>query len=335
MSLVDSRTVTRRRRQLQRRRRHHRLSRRARGARLADRPPRGHRRRQRGDDERRAHLEARPDAACRSSRPHQHRLRRRVQPGRSGRRGELRRVPQQRRPPGPGVAHGRGGEMERDAPIGCVASKVLDWEGDDDRLRRRRAVVLRARVQAARRRAGRRSLRRGPRRVVRVPARPWSCAPTCSVRPVGSTSATSCSSRTSTSVGDCGCSAGACATCRIRWSSTAITRRWRSSRTGESTTCSSATRSSRSTRTTTTPTSPARCRPRLALSVRRGVALGGVDPHTLDHRARHPRRRRRSDPDAQVDGGVVVSPSTRSSRTLRSLRRIARRHAAPPPTRRP
>ena len=71
--------------------------------------------------------------------------------------GAVPRVPQQRRPSRcPAGSPRPSRRSSADAGVACVASKVLDWDGTDDRLRRRGAVVLRPRVQAARRRARRR-----------------------------------------------------------------------------------------------------------------------------------------------------------------------------------
>ena len=54
--------------------------------------------------------------------------------------GRVPRVHQQRRPPRPAVARRRRSTCSSATPdVACVASKVLDWDGERDRLRRRRA----------------------------------------------------------------------------------------------------------------------------------------------------------------------------------------------------
>ncbi len=140
----------------------------ARGARLARGPARGGRRRQR---HRRRQRGPHPRGLPRGRRrgvADEHRLRRRLQPRRRARPGEYVAFLNNDARPRPALgARGGRGPRAADPTIGCVASKVLDWEGDDGRLRRRLAHLVRHGLQARGRASGLRRVRRGQGRAVR------------------------------------------------------------------------------------------------------------------------------------------------------------------------
>ena len=108
--------------------------------------------------------------------------------------------------------------LETRPSVGCVASKVLDWDG-------RTVDFVDGRHAAATATAYKRTSAQPDDRL-RTRRKPTCCSPTGAAMFVrdrgvpsgraGSTSATSCSSRTSTSAGGCGCSATGCATCPRR-----------------------------------------------------------------------------------------------------------------------
>ena len=268
----------------------------------------------------------------------EHRVRRRVQPRRgAGDRASTSRSSTTTPVPTRSWLRGRGRRAAtRDTSIACVASKVLDWEGrtidfvdaalsfyghgfklhvGDARRRRcptRRADVLfasgAAMVMPSRRvRAGRR-LRRALLHVLRG-RRPRLAA--LAARLPGPLRA------------------------RVARVPPAPRVDGERRRRGASTTCSSATRCSRSTRTTTTRTCARVLPAALVLAVRRGVALGGDDPHMLDLQraaaATSRSRRQRREADARRPR----SRSTRSSSSSTSSPRRARELQAARRRRRP